>query len=465
MTTKSLAPPIPLVARLGGASLSSRPFFQPHQSQTTLSQHFEFLPSCGPPVMDDPSSASDHWFDPWATCEGPHLKALSESIARQVHQAPTKGHQARIRQPKREQVERVTNIVSSLVANLVVMHHDGDPEHKRLAIPLRHISLSRYDRKGFGHLPHVIDAMAIMGLVVKHAAHIKKRRTGIEATGSLLDALLSGTVAEVGRAEGEETIWLTARMGRDAFGHKLPYRQVDYVDTPETCSLRTEMEEINAFLATQRIELRGQTQAGFKLTRRFLLRDIGDPHTFHLHGRLYGGFWESMPKALRADLRINGEPIADLDYASMFPRLAYARVGAEPPEGDLYAIPGLEEHRVGVKAGFAAMLSSSNEMTRLPSEVKESLPMGWTGRRLAKAIGAKHPALAPLYGRDIALDLMFTESCILVAVLLRLARTGIGALPMHDGIMVAARHCEMAKVVMMELAAMRAGMSIPVVVK
>ncbi|MGY2992888.1 hypothetical protein ACVWWD_001695 [Mesorhizobium sp. URHB0026] len=415
--------------------------------------------------MDHPFSSPDHWFDPWATALSPNLKALSESITRLVIQAPTKGPPARIRQPKQEQVERVTNIVSCIVANLAVIHQ-GHPGHsRRLAIPLRHDTLSRYDRRGFGHLPHVIDAMATMGLVVKHAAHIKKRRTGIEATGCLLEALLPGTVAEVGRAEGEETIWLTARMGRDGKGKKLPYQLVDYVDTPEISSLRREMEEINTFLATQRIELQGQPQAGFRLTRRFMLRDIGDPHAFHLHGRLYGGFWESMSKSLRYDLRINGEPIADLDFASMFPRLAYARVGAQPPEGDLYAIPGLEGHRAGVKAGFAAMLSSSNEMTRLPSEVKKELPEGWTGRMLAEAIGAKHPALVPLFGKDIALDLMFTESCILVAVLLRLARMGIAALPMHDGIMVARSDLVTAAQHMLAASLTEVGIALPVAVK
>lgn len=169
-----------------------------------------------------------------------------------------------------------------------------------------------------------------------------------------------------------------------------------------------------------------------------------------------------MPKALRSGLTINGEPIADLDFASMFPRLAYARVGAEPPEGDLYAIPGLEEHRAGVKAGFAAMLSSSNEMTRLPSDVKDALPAGWTGRRLAEAIGAKHPALVPLFGNDIALDLMFTESTILVAVLLRLARMGIAALPMHDGIMVPASKAELGCAAMQRCANETVGVKLPV---
>lgn len=414
--------------------------------------------------MNDLSSPTDHWFDPWATCELPHLMALSESIAKQVLQAPTRGHPGRIRQPRVEQVERVTNIVSSLVANLAVMHQ-GHSEHRRLAVPLRHDSLSRYDRRGFGHLPHVIDAMAAMGLVVKHAAHIKKRRTGIEATGELLNALHGAGAEEVGRAEGEETIWLTARMGRNSIGKKLPFELLDYEDTDETHRLRGEMDEVNTFLAAQRIELQGKRQAGFKLARRFLLRKVTDPHSFNLHGRLYGGFWQSMPKSLRADLRINGEPIADLDFASMFPRLAYARVGAEPPEGDLYAIPGLEGHRAGVKAGFAAMLSSSNEMTRLPSGVKEALPAGWTGRRLAEAIGSKHSPLVPLFGQDMAMDLMFTESCILVAVLLRLARMGIAALPMHDGIMVPTSLAALASEEMRALASSYTGIEIPVVRK
>ncbi|MBZ9942641.1 hypothetical protein LB533_16235 [Mesorhizobium sp. BR1-1-13] len=356
----------------------------------------------------------------------------------------------------------MTNIVSCLVANLAVMHQ-GHSEHRRLAIPLRHDALSRYHRKGFGQLSYVVDEMAMMGLVVKHAAHIKKRRTGIVATGELLEALLGAKAEEVGRAQGEETLWLTARTGRNAIGKKLPFELVDYEDTEETHRLRGEMDQVNTFLATQRIELQGQRQTAFKLTRRFTLRNVTDPHTFNLHGRLYGGFWESMPKGLRDDLRINGEPIADLDYASMFPRLAYARVGAQPPEGDLYAIPGLEEHRAGVKAGFAAMLSSSNEMTRLPSDVKDALPVGWTGRRLAEAIGAKHPGLVPLFGRDIAMDLMFTESRILVAVLLRLARIGIAALPMHDGIMVPCQRSAQGMAAMGAAAIDITGTAIPVI--
>jgi hypothetical protein len=50
-----------------------------------------------------------------------------------------------------------------------------------------------------------------------------------------------------------------------------------------------------------------------------------------------------LKKERRANIRINGEPIADLDFKNMFARLAYASVGQEPPEGDLYDVSGFLE--------------------------------------------------------------------------------------------------------------------------
>lgn len=328
-------------------------------------------------------------------------------------------------------------IVSSIIANLMLLHANH-VWGQYLAMPMKHTVVTRYDRRGFGILPKVVEGMERAGLIMQHPPVTHVRRTGIEATGWLRTALVAPEVrvADIGRAEGEEVIRVSARTGRDPYGNRLPPVLVDYEDTEETLRLRGEMDEINAFLATQRIEVHGKTQAAYRLTRRFLLRSPSDIRAFDLHGRLYGAFWISMPKAQRGGLTVNGEPIADLDYASMFPRLAYARVDTEPPTGDLYAIPGLQDHRAGVKAGLSALLSTETEMTRLPPKVKAALPAGWTASRFRNAVAEKHPALVPLFGQDIAPDLMFTESTILVAVLLRLARMGIAALPMHDGIMV-----------------------------
>jgi hypothetical protein len=413
-----------------------------------------------------PLTTPDILFDPWATSNGPKLSAIAAEVTRAVLDATSKEAGSRVRKPKAEVAERTGMIVSSIIANLRHLH-GNHVWGQYLAMDMKHTALTRYDRPGFGIMPKVVEGMERAGLIMVHPARAHVRRTGLEATGWLMTALMAPEVhvADIGRAEGEEVIRLKARAGRDRYGGRLPSVLVDYEDTEETVRLRGEMDEINAFLATQRIEVHGEPQVAYRLTRDFLLRSPSDLRAFRLHGRLYGAFWISMPKAQRGGLTINGEPIADLDYASMFPRLAYARLGAEPPTGDLYAIPGLKEHRAGVKAGLSALLSTETAMTRLPPKVKDALPAGWTASRFREAISQKHPRLVPLFGRDIAMDLMFTESSILVAVLLRLARMGIAALPMHDGIMVSST-AEAAAVSVMETeASNQSAITIPVVRK
>lgn len=401
-------------------------------------------------AMIDTTDPSDLMFNPWADCKGRYLSDVARVATSRVLEglSPATDPQ-RFRKPSAAQRQRIANMVACLVANLANLHRTGT-KRPRMAIPMKHEALTRYDRKGFRSLPEVVRAMESEGLVVTYRARPKIRRTGIAAAGWLLRALLSPSnkAGEVGEASGKEVLILAARSGRGARGRKLPSTLVDYVDTEETLRLRAEIGEINAFLATQRIELDGEPQAAIMLTRRFMLRSASDPHRFNLHGRLYGGFWQSLPARRRPGLTINGEPIADLDYASMFPRLAYAKMGAEPPEGDLYAIPGLEAHRGGAKIGLSALLSAQGPLRRLPADLKDALPPGWTARKFRDVVAAAHPALVTLFGSDVSADLMLTESRILILVVGRLAALGMAALPMHDGVMVALRNAAIAQRIM-----------------
>ena len=408
----------------------------------------------------------DLMFDPWLKAESAYLNAIVEQITEMFLQAPLKDTTKRRRQPKADQVERVRSVVSAIIANLV-RYHTGRHKGEQLAIPAGHPkAASRYERKGFNQLRPIVTIMAKNGLAIVSPA-FKNRRMGLEADGWLLKALHQAPITpkDLGKAEGEEILWLSARTGRNEFGQKLPQEHINYADTEETLKLRREVEEINDFLNTQDITLDGEPQGTIRLTRRFLLRSPMDPHEFKLHGRLYGGFWQNLKRERRGGLRINGEPIADLDFTSMFPQLAYAKVGLEPPDGDLYAVPGLEKHRAGVKAGFSALLSVSSDMKKLPSEVKEVLPEGWTASRFKAEIGEKHPALVPLFGKDTGSDLMFTESRILLLVLRGLMEKEVAALPMHDGIMVAVSSVEISKAAMKEAAREVTGRGLEVIWK
>lgn len=173
---------------------------------------------------------------------------------------------------------------------------------------------------------------------------------------------------------------------------------------------------------------------------------------FDLGGRLYGGWWQNLPQDRRALITIAGEPIADLDFKSMFPHFAYIRVGKTMPPGDPYALPGFNGHREGVKRAFNAMLFRRERLERVPRGSRELLPLGWTGEKIRAVILDRHPGLRRVFETGVGFELMFLESQIMVAILLRLIDREITALPMHDGLMVAESKARAAAELMAQVA-------------
>lgn len=301
------------------------------------------------------------------------------------------------------------------------------------------------------------------------------------------------SLADFGRSTAEEVIILT-RTSREPLhlwqsnSSSSAFRErVNYRDTAETDRYRAEVRQINAGLRAADI---GFLDDGFgivdvadrRLRRHFITRDDDEPR-FDKAGRLFGGFWLKLQSSRRRGLRIEGEPVADLDYSAMFTRLAYARLGATPPAGDLYDIPELRGYRSGVKMAMNCSLFDKgkrrrnwpeemgvgvgdDEAARLPGsragEFEARLPEGWTVKRTRAAILNRHPDLKAAWGNQLGYDLMFTESRILIAVLLELLFRKIIALPMHDGLLVAASKAEVVAEVMKATAQEITGIDMPV---
>ena len=179
------------------------------------------------------------------------------------------------------------------------------------------------------------------------------------------------------------------------------------------------------------------------LTRRFTQGSL------KCGGRLYGGFWQPLKKTARADaITINGESVVELDYGQMMPRMVYGLVGQLPPPGDLYSLPGtVPSNRDGIKRLLNAMLFTRKALNRKPKDTAEALK----GRSLGewmKAVEAAHPDMVAMFNRGIGHGLQFTESRIMVDVLLRLMTEGIVALPIHDSIIVPRSAAARAQLVM-----------------
>ena len=266
---------------------------------------------------------------------------------------------------------------------------------------------------------------------------------------------------------------------------------INYFDTTETHRLRGDMQRVNEWLAAADISFVGDDQHPMvrtkqrQMRRHFLLLPDQPEPRFDQSGRLFGGFWETLRKDRRKHIRIGGEKVATLDYGSMFTRLAYARLGIDAPDGDLYALAGTDSYRSGVKMAMNCLLFDTHVRGGWPkalgvgvgddeaagnadtpaAKFEARLPEGWTVKRTKQAILTRHPALAEAFGRGWGYSLMHQESVVLLAVLEELMERGIVGLGLHDGVLVPLSRAEEAQEVMSVTAWALTGASIPVSVE
>lgn len=100
---------------------------------------------------------------------------------------------------------------------------------------------------------------------------------------------------------------------------------------------------------------------GYDDRRIFLIRLFAE--TWERGGRLYGGYWQGMPKAFRAQLLIGGQPTVELDYSRLHPRMLYNREGmAFATDFDPYTVPSFNVPTEVAKETFNRLLNSHRKI-------------------------------------------------------------------------------------------------------
>lgn len=425
-------------------------------------------------VTEDQQPERDLFFDPWLIARGPALIDLVDRTQGflDFHEERTK---VRRRARKAADLDTHHALVETVVANLV--YTMVDPRGRSLAVSLsKRPPQTRYDRRILRLLRPLLRRLQDMDILVLTVSSDVGRMSTVRPSAWFERQVKQVDVefADFGHHPDEEVVILTRtwRDYSDVSGRVGARREwIEYDDTVESRRYRRQMRQINSALAAAQIDFAsGDSTSPIDVHNRRLKRffslpvDIDTP-TFNLNGRLFGGWWQNLERSLRRFIRIEGEPVVDLDYASMFPRLAYLAAGHTPPDGDLYAIEGLRSYRNGVKRALNTLLFADGRRSRLPTEVKADLPQEWTLRRVRAALLEKHPALSSVIERGLGLTLMFQESKVLVSLLLKLLDSGTVALPMHDGVMVARSRADATRVAMEDAAREVLGVSIPVTVK
>ena len=225
---------------------------------------------------------------------------------------------------------------------------------------------------------------------------------------------------------------------------------IEYEDTPETIVMRDRVHRFNERLKSAVLEIVEANDCDFIPAdpNERTLRRVFNNAKWREGGRLFGGFWEGMEKRHRfMGLRIDGEAIASADFGQLFLRLAYAEKGLQAPLGDLYRDIQSPLERDGVKTLVNALLCAGKPLRRYPEKL-EHASCKTSFKESRQAIIAAHPCVADCFEKGLGYRLFYLESEILLDVLEGLDGLGITALPVHDCVLVAARHAQAAKRVM-----------------
>ncbi|WP_152047605.1 hypothetical protein [Aureimonas psammosilenae] len=376
---------------------------------------------------------------------------VNEVVKRLEEHEAAKAIRARAR--KAADRERMAEVVDAIVSDLAHLHLGGLDARRRISRSNRKLSgKTRYRPKAFGQaVPAILDALASPELRIIDQAigsdggfdKLQARETTISmapALRELVDAAALGPADFIELDVAETIILRSVPIGDGPFR---VVNEIDYPEDAETGRMREQMHQINGWLAAADLafddpeDLHGEHPTPDIQDRR--LRRIFTRASFESGGRLYGGWWQNMRAARRLrGITINGEQVVELDYGQVGPRLVYGIAGAPLPDHDLYAVPGYEDHRDGIKQMMNAMLCKEGPIVRFPKEVKRLFARNTRAGTVVAAIGDHHVALKAFFGTGLGHELQFRESEIVADLLINLQADGIVALPIHDALMVAA---------------------------
>ena len=275
--------------------------------------------------------------------------------------------QEKILRARRESVHTAIEVL------YVVTQHRG--KDACMAFPTSNESHSRKHGKGFGSQTTVIllrDAMQSLGWIEVTAGGRTRDNQKLVTTITPIGQLKA-------RLESQPLVWrklappakldpIVMRIKDSKTKQKI---KVPYVGNNQTRHLEKRVRQINLFYSQHAISLNldvyemevlSRRMAGYKSTKEWLDANFdGDIPTkpvklsvfnpldlfvtrifardsFERGGRHFGGHWQKIPKEYRAALCIDGQPTSEQDFCELHPRILYAVVGEEPPEGDLYDI-------------------------------------------------------------------------------------------------------------------------------
>lgn len=205
-------------------------------------------------------------------------------------------------------------------------------------------------------------------------------------------------------------------------------------------------KELKARAIKEKVTLRnfGIGQFDFAINSKKLYR-VFNNNSFEQGGRFYGALYQTMPKELRKDILINGEPTVELDYAAHHIRSPYHLEGIDYRDDPYLALANDKERRKIFKTLMLVSLNAETEKKAIKAFRSECIDIAWKTKLsltnksilglLERARDVHHRIAGYIHsghGRMLQnLDSQITEG-----ILMRMTDMGIPCLPVHDSYIV-----------------------------
>lgn len=252
--------------------------------------------------------------------------------------------------------------------------------------------------------------------------------------------------------------------------------EIAFRETPQTIKLRRIMSEINKGVRQIVVEvpeahLRGSflVIAGSKGKAHLMPRPgntmvrIFNNSSFAHGGRMFG-WHQGIPRAARRTMTINGELIAEADFAAMHISILYIKAGLRL-DSDAYNVGGACDAgdcaltRKHVKRAVNTMLNAANRNQAawaIKTELAISFPQAL---RLIEAVEMRHARISRHFFSGVGMEMMRVESDIMTEVVRNMLAAGIPVLPIHDAALVQGRHYDLLEAEMIAAFERRTGVA------
>ena len=254
--------------------------------------------------------------------------------------------------------------------------------------------------------------------------------------------------------------------------------RMDYKDTQNTLRMRQELVEYNKVRQSALIDIQGadkveKSDKVIDYLNKFALTDNLNSETIKLRntyiyrvfngswsngGRFYGGVESHMPKALRKNIFIDGEPTVEIDFCSMHVRMLYHKAGIDYQQ-DAYGVISGNNKNLRKLYKLIGLISINAKSERvLYNSVRNKLIdnnfmnfsnlKNETLRPFVEKWFTTHKLIGKYFLTDQGIKLQNIDSKIAAAVIKHFTKKGIVVLVVHDSFIIQEKYASELKEVM-----------------